>query len=159
MSRVKTGQKFVNMPHYDQKVYNPSKVKRLHRDGEDYHKADTLSQWLFIKYDMSYKSYRNKKKNTRARLKAEYISDTELSFAGYCRKFGKTPKDIESLSPALKQAWEEEYQMWHDREKRQRQRDSRSQEEKDYSYAMRQLAECGVPFGPDGSPLGIGWDD
>ncbi len=37
--------------------------------------------------------------------------------------------------------------------------DIRTQEEKDYDYAMSLLADIGVPFGPDGTPLGIGWDD
>lgn len=37
--------------------------------------------------------------------------------------------------------------------------DIRSQEEKDYDNAMMLLADCGVPFAPDGTPLGIGWND
>lgn len=31
--------------------------------------------------------------------------------------------------------------------------------EEEYDAAMELLASIGVPFGPDGEPLGIGWDD
>ena len=77
MSRVsKPGQKFVNSPRYDDAVYQPSKITRLHWDGEDYHKAHTLSAWLFMKYDMSYKAYRNKTRARRDKLRAEFYADT-----------------------------------------------------------------------------------
>lgn len=29
----------------------------------------------------------------------------------------------------------------------------------EYENAMELLASIGVPFSPDGTPLGIGWDD
>ena len=32
-------------------------------------------------------------------------------------------------------------------------------EPEDDGDAMQMLADCGVPFAPDGTPLGIGWDD
>lgn len=35
----------------------------------------------------------------------------------------------------------------------------RQKDDSEYWDAMYTLAECGVPFGPDGTPLGIGWDD
>ena len=115
MSRVrKPGGKFMNTNKYDSPVTGPSKVVRIHHDGEDYHKATTLSSWLFTKYDMSYKTYRNKSKNRRDELRREYAEDTGA--------------------------------------------DIRTQAERDYDDAMMQLAECGVPFAPDGTPLGIGWD-
>ena len=53
--------KFVNTAHYDNSVYEPSKMVRIHCDGEDYHESTTFSSWLFVKYDTSYKTYRNKR--------------------------------------------------------------------------------------------------
>lgn len=76
MSRVKPGNKFMNTPHYDSSVYGPSKKVRIHCEGEDYHKTKTLSQWLFVKYDMSYKTFRNKSKNRRNELRKEFEADT-----------------------------------------------------------------------------------
>lgn len=37
--------------------------------------------------------------------------------------------------------------------------DERTPEEKEYDYYMDYLHEIGIPIGPDGTPLGIGWDD
>ena len=82
MSRViKPGNRFMNTSHYDSSVYGPSKKVRTHFDGEDYHRAKTLSQWLFIKYDMTYKSFRNKSISRRKALRKEYESDTALNSA------------------------------------------------------------------------------
>ena len=81
MSRVvKPKNKFVNTPHYDSSVYGPSKKVRIHHENEDYHKAGTLSQWLFAKYDMNYKTFRSKSKQRRDELRKEYEEDT-----GKCR--------------------------------------------------------------------------
>lgn len=66
----------MNTTHYDSSVYGPSKVTRIHCEGEDYHKAKTLSHWLFVKYDMSYKTFRNKSKSRRDELKMEFEADT-----------------------------------------------------------------------------------
>ena len=53
MSRVrKPGNKFMNTTKYDSTVTGPSKMVRIHCEGEDYHKAKTIAQWLFIKYDI-----------------------------------------------------------------------------------------------------------
>ena len=77
MSRViKPGNKYMNTNKYDISVTSPSKTVRIHGEGEDYHKAKTLSSWLFIKYDMSYKTYRNKSKSRRNELRAEFEADT-----------------------------------------------------------------------------------
>lgn len=77
MSRViKPGNKFVNSAHYDSSVTGPSKMTRIHSECEDYHKAGTLSAWLFMKYDMSYKSFQNKSKARKDALRAEYATDT-----------------------------------------------------------------------------------
>lgn len=120
MSRVHSDQKFVNMPKHDSSVTGPSKMVRIHCEGEDYHKAETLSSWLFMKYDMSYKTYSRKSKNRRAELRKEYMQDTS----------NRDPKNI-----AL------------------------PNDDFDEADAMALLAEIGVPFSPDGTPIGIGWDD
>ena len=76
MSRVKTNQKFVNTSKYDSSITNCSKMTRSKGDFVDYTKATSLSSWLFLKYDMSYKTYRNKSKSKRQELKDEYLKDT-----------------------------------------------------------------------------------
>ena len=82
MSRVKKPwNKFMNTTHYDNSVYGPSKMTRIHCEEEDFHKAKTLSHWLFVKYDMSYKTYRNKSKNRRNELRVEFENDTGVSLA------------------------------------------------------------------------------
>lgn len=78
MSRVKGYNKFVNTVRYDTSVTNTSKMARIHHDGEDYHKCITLSHWLFVKYDMTYKTYRNKSKNRREQFKEEFHNDTGI---------------------------------------------------------------------------------
>ena len=77
MSRVHGHNKFMNTTHYDSSVTGPSKMTRIHSPNEDYHKASSLSSWLFMKYDMSYKTYRYKAKARRDELRAEYNADTE----------------------------------------------------------------------------------
>ena len=117
MSRVrKPGNKFMNTPKYDSSVTGPSKMVRIHCEGEDYHKSKTLSQWLFVKYDMNYKTYRNKSKNRRDELREEFMDDTGVDL-------------------------------------------NASKNDFEYDDAMDLLASIGVPFAPDGMPLGIGWDD
>jgi hypothetical protein len=76
MSRVRKPNKFLNTAKYDSSVTGPSKMVRIHSENEDYHKASTLSSWLFMKYDMSYKTYSNKSKKRKDELRAEYVADT-----------------------------------------------------------------------------------
>jgi hypothetical protein len=76
MSRVCKPNKFLNTAKYDSSVTGPSKMVRVHSENEDYHKASTLSSWLFMKYDMSYKTYSNKSKKRKDELRAEYVADT-----------------------------------------------------------------------------------
>ena len=78
MSRVRKPNKFMNTTKYNSSIVGPSKKVRIHCDNEDYHKASTLSHWLFIKYDMSYKTYRNKSKNRRNELRDEFEVDTGI---------------------------------------------------------------------------------
>ena len=82
LSRVKKPNKFVNTSKYDSKITNPSKKVRIHHENEDYHKATTLSQWLFVKYNMSYKSYRNKSNKRRNELRKEFEIDTNITING-----------------------------------------------------------------------------
>ena len=77
MSRVrKPGNKFMNATKHDHTVTDVSLIKRYKGKNVDYTKADTLSSWLLLKYDMSYKTYRNKSKNRRNELREEYMHDT-----------------------------------------------------------------------------------
>ena len=160
MSRIrKQGNRFMNTNKYPLTVTGTSKMVRIHLDGEDYHYASTLSQWLSIKYDMSYKTYRNKSKTRRDELKREFFQDTDWSFDRYCRKYGKTEDEIRQESEVIRKAWYEEYKIWREDKINNYLPDNKSQEEIDYDDAMQILADCGVPFAPDGAPLGIGWDD
>ena len=133
MSRViKPGNKYMNTTKYDSSVTGPSKMVRIHCDGEDYHKAKTIAQWLFVKYDMSYKTYRNKSKNRRDEMRAEFEADTGVSLKE--REAERIQRHLNNLD--FDDSWDPEYEN-----------------------AMELLASIGVPFSPDGIPLGIGWDD
>ena len=125
MSRVHNDQKYMNVSHVPGAA-NASRVTVSKDANADYHKATTLKSWLFLKYDMSYKTYRNKKKERRIQLQEEYKVDTG------------------NLLHAEKQAarYRDNMDDWDEVED-----------------AMRILEGCGVPFGPDGCPLGCGWDD
>ena len=95
MSRVKKpGNKFMNTSKYPSSVTDISKMTRIHHEGEDYHNAKTLSAWLFMKYDMSYKTYRNKPKTRRDNLKDEFFVDTGRSYERYCQTQYKTEDGI-----------------------------------------------------------------
>lgn len=87
MSRVRKPGKFMNTPKYDSSVTGPSKMVRIHGPNENYHKASTLSTWLFIKYDMSYKTFRNKSKAHRDELRAEFESDTGKKIRSVHKKY------------------------------------------------------------------------
>lgn len=75
MSRVRLGQKYMNVFHCSSTT-NASSITRIHNEKEDFRKAKTLTSWLFMKYDMSYKVYKRKSKNRRIELKKEYEDDT-----------------------------------------------------------------------------------
>lgn len=76
MSRVRSGQKFVNVATCSGGVTGPSKVVRMHSLYEDYHRAPTLSAWLFMKYDMKYSTFRGKSQARKEALRTEYQQDT-----------------------------------------------------------------------------------
>ena len=121
----------MNTAKYDSSVTGPSKMIRIHSEGEDYHKAKTITYWLFAKYDMSYKTYRNKSKNRRDELRAEFEADTGVDL-----KERKKQRILNHLNNCDFDDYDAEYEK-----------------------AMELLAIIGVPFSPDGTPLGIGWDD
>ena len=50
----------------------------------DYRKAVTLSLWLFLKYDMSYKIYRGKSVKRRKELRMEFEKDTGRGNTSQC---------------------------------------------------------------------------
>ncbi len=149
MSKVrKPNYKYMNTNEYSSSVTAPSKMTHKKGPDADYTKASSLTDWLFLKYDMSYKTYRNKSRNRRLELKEEFLLDTTWSFEKYCKKYGKTIEDIEKESKIIQCAWHEEYESWLSLELYNYYRD-------DYDEAMQTLADCGVPFAPDGTPLGI----
>lgn len=76
MSRVHTDQHFLNIFHKDDFHFGLSKMTRIKDPNPDYRKAATLSSWLFLKYDMSYKTYRRKSANRRQELREEFKKDT-----------------------------------------------------------------------------------
>ncbi len=45
-----------------------------------------MSHWLFVKYDMSYKTYRNKSKERRDELRIEFEADTGVNLADKRKK-------------------------------------------------------------------------
>lgn len=164
MSRVrKPGNKYVNENKYNHSVTDTPKMQRSKAEKTDFTKAKTLSSWLFLKYDMSYKTYRNKSKARRAELREEYLSDTgnptrpDVSFATYLAKYGKIEKDYQQLSESLQLAWKEEYEDWKEivlaQYRKKKRYTQMTDGELEYEDGMMILAETGVPFGPDGTPF------
>ena len=121
----------MNTAKYDSSITGVSKMIRIHSENEDYHKARTLSSWLFIKYNMSYKTFRNKSKNRREELRAEFETDTGVNLK---------EREVERVKRHL---WNCDLDENYDAE---------------YENAMDSLASIGVPFSPDGTPIGIDWD-
>lgn len=76
MSRVWKGQKYLNIVHSKNFNGGPSKMVRIHFPAEDYYNASSLYSWLFIKYGMTYKTFRGKSKARRDALRKEYMVDT-----------------------------------------------------------------------------------
>lgn len=124
MSRVHSDQKFMNTAKHKSDVTGPSKVVRIHQEGEDYHNASSLTSWLFMKHDISYKSYRNKPWMRRQELREEYEADTGNAAPG-------NSQNALGYDHTEDPDWIEMYEI---------------------------LSDCGVPFAPDGTPLGIGDD-
>ena len=76
MSRVHQNQKFMNTNTYPSHVTGSSKIVRIKGENPDPTKAKSLVDWLFLKYDMTYKAFCRKSKGRKDELRAEYTSDT-----------------------------------------------------------------------------------
>lgn len=50
--------------------------RREHKPDENFYEADTLEDWLFMKYDLSYNEYKRKSPNRKQKLKEEFYDDT-----------------------------------------------------------------------------------
>ncbi len=76
MSRVHKPNKWLNMPRHSPEFYNMSPTERY--KGAEVHpeKASSLSSWLFLKYDMSYKTFSRKSKARKDALRREFEEET-----------------------------------------------------------------------------------
>ena len=131
MSRVFKDQKHVNMPKRDGATTGPSKIKKSFGPNADFRKVKSLSDWLYLKYDMSYKTFMRKSKNRKDALRAEYFEDT-----------GRTPD--QSNRPKHRD-WDDDFNDY--------------DEEWIHEDVLSHFYDIGVPISEDGTPLGIGWDD
>ena len=100
MSRVNVGQKYMNEPRHSVDITGPFKVVRSKAESVDFTKASSLTSWLFLKYDMTYHTYRNKSKARREALRVEYMADTGNETIG--------PRRDEGLEEWLKTGFPEE---------------------------------------------------
>lgn len=101
-SRVHRNQKYVNTSKHRSGEANASKVTRRKYAVTDYRKATSLTSWLFLKYGLSYKQFRNKSEKNRNALRAEYTEDT-----GRMIHEGGNPR-MWALEDALREAGEDE---------------------------------------------------
>lgn len=75
-----------------------SKVKRFIEGPGDYTKTRTLTDWLFVKYGISYKTYRNKSPNRRNELRKEFEEDTGCKVDGRKENtYYDRPEDLYAL--------------------------------------------------------------
>lgn len=81
---------------------------------------------------MSYKTYRKKSNKRRDELRVEFEKDTGLDLRE--REKQRILNHLNNL-------------------------DFGSNRDSEYEKTMEQLTEMGVPFAPDGTPMGSGWDD
>lgn len=77
MSRVRSDQKYVNISRKEDFCTGPTKIIRSKGPNPNWHNAKTLTSWLFLKYDMSYKQFQRKSKSKRDKLREEYNFDTQ----------------------------------------------------------------------------------
>lgn len=75
-SRVRRSQKYMNVSGRQHGDVNPSRVRRCKDGPTDFHKATSLTSWLFLKYGLTYKQFRNKSSADQYVLRAEYTEDT-----------------------------------------------------------------------------------
>jgi hypothetical protein len=122
-------------------VGNQTPIKRSKVEYTDYTKATSLTSWLFLKYDMTYKQFRNKSKSRRNALREEYKSDTgrypfnelydenfnyigppappsekidepDIYFSVFLAKHGRTINDYNNSGYYVQQEWKEDYKKW-----------------------------------------------
>lgn len=77
MSRVRDNQKYFNVSRKEGFCTGPTKIIRSKGPNANWHNAKTLTSWLFLKYDMSYKKFQGKSKAKRDQLREEYKLDTK----------------------------------------------------------------------------------
>lgn len=65
------------------------------------------------------------------------------------------PDTFDDLAQWKQEEWRKQYAQWKKDEQRRMQRERMPKEQRDRLAAYDVLRECGVPFGPDDSPLGI----
>ena len=75
MSRVKRGNKQLNLPKCDERC-NPGPVVVVQPAQGDYRNARTFPTWRKLKYGMSTKAFSRKSPARKAALRAEYHEDT-----------------------------------------------------------------------------------
>lgn len=77
MSRVKKpGGKFMNTNTYSSKITDPGEIVWIKGEHPDPAKAKSLTDWLFLKYGISYKAFQRKSKERKDELRAEYTEET-----------------------------------------------------------------------------------
>lgn len=62
---------------------NPFIIRNVKAPNEDYHKPETLTEWLRLKHKMSYKTYHRESEFEREEYRIEYILDTVF----FCQNF------------------------------------------------------------------------
>lgn len=95
MSRVKRGNKHMNVPKGDERC-NPGPVIIVQPAHGDYTKARTFSAWRKMKYGMSTKAFHRKSRARKDALRAEYTEDT-----GYIAPRHAVPHNWDEDEPDL----------------------------------------------------------
>ena len=60
--------------------YNSLTSGKSCKKAKSYKKASSLREWLFLKYGITYKQYRNKSKSRREDLREECMRDTGILY-------------------------------------------------------------------------------
>lgn len=76
MSRVKKPNKYLNLPKHSSEELQTGKMVHIFGDKADYRRVHTLRDWLSLKYNMSYETFKGKEKSRKDILRKEYAEDT-----------------------------------------------------------------------------------
>ena len=76
MSRVFPNNKYLNLPRNFPEYYAPKEISFTRGDHGDYTKARTLTRYLFLRYGMSYKTFKEKSARRRNKIREEYYNIT-----------------------------------------------------------------------------------